>query len=86
MKKFVRLIVALLVVFSGTAASRAVQIDPSFAGLINVRQIDNGIFGTNASNATQLAFGPGPDSNLSYLYMSSTSAVCGARYTIRLPA
>jgi hypothetical protein len=49
-----------------------VQIDPNFVGRISVRDIDNGVI-TGASNATQLAFGPGPNPDLTYLYMSSNS-------------
>jgi hypothetical protein len=70
MNTFFQHIVAFLVVVNGAIASRAVQIDSNFSGRISVRPIDNGIFGSGSS-ATQLAFGPGPDSNRVYLYMSS---------------
>ena len=70
MNKFFQWFVAVFVVVCGDSASQAVQIDANFAGRIIVRDIDNGVI-TGASNATQLAFGPGPDPDLLYLYMSS---------------
>jgi hypothetical protein len=72
MNRFHWLIVVLLALAGGVRTSTAAQIDPDFAGRISIRQIDNGIFGTNQSNATQLAFGPGPNPDRLYLYMSST--------------
>jgi hypothetical protein len=83
MNQLARLITGLifLAALSGASASRAAQIDPGFVGRISIRDIDNGIFGTGVSNATQLAFGPGPDSNRRYLYMSSnTRGVRRAEY------
>jgi len=71
MNNRIQLVIALLVVFGRAHGVRAVQIDPDFADTIAIRQIDNGIFGANASNATQLTFGPGPNSDRLYLYMSS---------------
>jgi hypothetical protein len=72
MNTFFRLIIVFLVAVCGGRSSHAVQIDPDFVGRISVRDIDNGVI-TGASNATQLAFGPGPDPDLLYLYMSSNS-------------
>ena len=72
MNKFFQWFVAVLVVVCGDSASQAVQIDANFAGRISVRDIDNGVI-SGASNATQLAFGPGPDPDRLYLYMSSNS-------------
>jgi hypothetical protein len=80
------LIVAFVVVMSGTRPTRAVQIDPNFAGKITIRPIDNGIFGANPSNVSQLAFGPGPDANRMYLYMSSPTGNRGVRRAVYDPA
>lgn len=84
MVKLFRLIVALLAVLNVANASRAVQIDPGFVGSITVLQIDNGIFGTGSSSSTQLAFGPGPDANRLYLYLSSPTH--GVRRAVYDPA
>jgi hypothetical protein len=84
MVKLFRLIVALLAVLNAAIASHAVQIDPGFVGSITVRQIDNGIFGTGSSSSTQLAFGPGPDVNRLYLYLSSPTH--GVRRAVYDPA
>ncbi len=72
MNKFFQWFVAVFVVVCGDSASQAVQIDANFAGRISVRDIDNGVI-SGASNATQLAFGPGPDPDRLYLYISSNS-------------
>jgi hypothetical protein len=72
MSKFFQGIIAFLLVMICGNASRAVQVDADFEGRISVRDIDNGVI-TGASNATQMAFGPGPNPDLTYLYMSSNS-------------
>jgi hypothetical protein len=72
MNRLLRLLVAFLIVICESSPTRAVQVDPNFAGKIAIRPIDNGIFGTTPGNITQLAFGPGPDPNRVYVYMSST--------------
>ena len=60
MYKLFRLIVAFLAVLNVASASRAVQIDPGFAGSITVRQIDNGIFGTRCQSRLTIGFRPRP--------------------------
>jgi hypothetical protein len=72
MSKHLCLSAAILVIVSGASVSPAAQIDLDFAGRISVRPIDNGIFTAGQSNVTQLAFGPGPNADRLYLYMSSS--------------
>ncbi len=83
MNKRIQLVVALLILVGGAHGSSAVQIDPNYAGAISIRQIDNGVFGANASNASQLAFGPGPNPDRTYLYMSSPTGNRGVRRRVR---
>jgi hypothetical protein len=84
MNKQLCLLVGYFVVVIGANASRAAQIDPDFTGRISIRGVDNGIFGAGQSNATQMAFGPGPDADRLYLYMSST--VRGVQRAVYDPA